>query len=245
MRGNRAPANEEQGLGYYQQSCRVEKMKIRNRETGELVEIDKDHLRIRRCQRRVHAWADLLKDYINDKSGHRLVMVTLTYRPGDEWHSNDIRAFMLTVRTQLKTNLLAYAWVAELQARGAVHYHVLLLVKRGTNIPKPDEAGWWNKGTSRIETSRSTFYIVTYTGKAYQKKGEFPVGLRMFAVWIAEGAISSVDRFLFRLSAVPEWFRQVLLMTGEHKAKYTRSPGGGWLFHEKVYRSQWVLVSIY
>jgi len=158
--------------------------------------IDSPLARVRRCQQRVMGWAEALpRDNRKVRRagkkiaiGPRLVMLTLTYRDADGWKPNDIRNFMLDLRKELGEGLLAYAWVLEVQKRGAPHYHVLLYVKRSTNIPKPDEK-LWKHGLSRIETAKSAFYIAKYTGKAYQKH-DLPSGARMFAVWIRKGAIS-------------------------------------------------------
>lgn len=155
--------------------------------------------RVSRLRRRIYAWANVLNVYLtNAKKGgkYRLVMVTLTYSPEKTrnfdtgevpenygWQPGHISEFMKTVRQNLnrrhqkngikyvEKNLLAYAWVAELQARGAVHYHVLLLVRRGTDIPYPDECGWWVYGSTRIEEARTAFYIVKYTSKGLQQEG--------------------------------------------------------------------------
>jgi hypothetical protein len=157
---------------------------------------DSPAARVRRCQRRVVGWAEALpRDPRRVRRaggkiaiGPRLVMLTLTYVDAEGWKPNDIRNFMLDLRKELGEALLAYAWVLEMQQRNAPHYHVLLYVKRGTDIPKPDEK-LWKHGMSRIETAKSAFYIAKYTGKAYQKHN-LPSGARMFAVWIKKGAIN-------------------------------------------------------
>jgi hypothetical protein len=143
---------------------------------------------------------------------------------------------MLKLRKQLRGNLLAYAWVAELQERGAVHYHVILVVNRGTSIPMPDKAGWWTWGSTKIQSANTPFYIAKYTGKEYQKEGPFPKGLRMFAVWVADSVIGEVERWEFRLSSLPAWFREVLrgLPTGD---RWRRAPGGGWEYQGLIYPS--------
>jgi hypothetical protein len=117
---------------------------VQNAETGEGWEIDPDAARLSRLRRRVHAWADALRDYTQDNRKYRKVMITLTYRPGVEWQPGHIRVFMRRLRKRLRAALVAYAWVAEMQRRGAVHYHVLLVVRRGASIPRPDDAGLWS-----------------------------------------------------------------------------------------------------
>jgi len=216
-------------------------MKVINDITGETIEIDKAKMRLARCQRRVHAWANLLSDYTKDTANYRVVMITLTYANIEDWRAGHIRAFMYVARRQLKSKLIAYAWVAELQKRGAVHYHVLLVCKRGANIPQPDKAGWWVMGSTRIETAKSMFYIVTYTGKEYQKVGKFPKGLRLFAVWASEKVLNGIARFIFKLTAIPAWLRAKILDTGNLGGKIKRVYGGGWRYDEKFYKSPWRL----
>lgn len=219
-------------------------MKAKNVNTGQIIEFSPRKARLRRVQKRVRSWAEVIQPFIQ-KVGvtHRMVMITLTYEGVNDWKKNDIREFMLRVRKELGKSLLAYSWVAELQKRGAVHYHVLLLVPKGTKIPKPDEAGWWEKGMSRIETAKSPFYILTYTGKEYQKVGIFPKGLRMFAVWVADGVVSAVTRWFFRLSTLPSWLVEEL--KGDLRivgAKFKRVPGGGWSVAGVVYKSPWEII---
>jgi hypothetical protein len=143
----------------------------------------------------------------------------------------------------LGSNLLAYAWAAELQKRGVVHYHVLLLVKRGTDIPYFDTAGWWPYGHSNITAARSPFYIVSYTKKSnYQKLGDFPKGLRIFAVWISPSILTDNSRWLFRLSALPKWLAVDLFHDGVFGKFPKRVKGGGWICDGQMYYSPWQII---
>jgi hypothetical protein len=216
-------------------------MKIRSKLTGETFEVSPHKSRVRRLQKRVKAWADVTKPLI-DKVGvdYRLVMITLTYSQVDGWRKNHIREFMLSLRGCLGGSLLSYAWVAELQKRGAVHYHVIVLVKRGTNIPLPDE--FWKHGVTRIETARSPFYLLTYTGKEYQKFGKFPKGLRLFAVWIGKDAIHELSRWFFKLSALPAWLMDCLKGSSVIGKPVRRREGGGWCCGDFSYFSPYELV---
>lgn len=215
-------------------------MKVQNKVTGQVIEISKRKSRLRRVQRRVKAWAEVIQPHI-DKVGkdNRLVMITLTYADAAAWKPGDMRKFMLDLRHELKSRLLAYAWVAELQQRGAVHYHLILLVKKGTNIPKPDESELWPYGSSRIETARSPWYILSYTGKEYQKAGVFPKGLRMFAVWISPKVVTGVTRWFFRLSAIPQWLSEVIKGADVVGSRFVRVAGGGWECAGTFYKSPW------
>ena len=72
------------------------------------------------------SWANFLQ---KETKGSSLWMVTLTYAGVDDWRPNHIREFMQAFRKLYKKKLVGYAWVAELQERGAVHYHVMVYLK--------------------------------------------------------------------------------------------------------------------
>jgi len=206
--------------------------KLQNMQTGEIIEFTATEARIGRLRRRVKAWCDSLAGELSDQKNNRLVMVTLTYKNVEDWRPNHIRDFLRAMRRGIKDNLVGYAWVAELQQRGAVHYHVLLLVKRRTYIPMPDKVGWWSHGSTKIETARTRYYILKYVSKA-KFQGEqgdwkdFPKGLRLFAVFVAKHALTGIARWTFRLSAVPRWFANMLIEC-YHGCDYLRLAGGGW-----------------
>lgn len=226
---------------------------------SEVICIDAHEARLSRCQRRVHAWATALPNAPRVvrranrklKIGPRMVMLTLTYSDIDAWEKNQIRDFMVELREEIGKGLYGYSWVLEMQKRGAPHYHVLLYVKRGTKIPKPDEK-MWKYGMSRIETVNTPFYICKYTSKksqkVYQKEG-FPPGARMFAVKIYQSDVPEEELFIFKISAVPAWLRPHLLevkaQTSE-EVKYRRYKGGGWLIVNtgEVICSTWKVISI-
>jgi hypothetical protein len=180
-------------------------------------------------RKRVHAWSEYLAPFVHDRNRFRLVMCTLTLAPGVEWHAGMIRYYMRAARRNLKDSLLGYAWVAELQKRGAVHYHVLLWVKVGTDVPKPDTSGWWPYGSSRRETARTVFYICKYTSKGLHKAGDTPCptlprGARLFAVWIAPNFTNEPRYWQFLLSKLPMWVVETLMAEYLY---YTAARGAG------------------
>jgi len=192
-------------------------------------------------RRRVGAWAQALEGVINDPR-YRVVMITLTYKRVDQWRPNHIRDFLLAYRKVLGKGLLAYAWVAELQKRGAVHYHVLLVVKRGAKMPYPDKGGYWLHGLSRVEEARTVYYILKYTGKQYQKAGEYPKGLRIFAVWLSRDAVGAVQYWSYRLSSLAGWLGEIVASVGDFTQWPRRVLGGGWWYCGSRWRSPWVVV---
>lgn len=205
--------------------------------------VNSQETRVKRCRVRVRSWADTLpklnrrwRRVLKRKNlGPRTVMVTLTYREVDSWRPNHIREFMKALRALLGSNLWGYAWVIEVQQRGAPHYHVMLHTAPGVAIPQPDSSGLWPHGSSRIETARKgPWYLVKYTGKAYQKE-QLPKGARMFAVQVYKTAATPDELFGFRLSAAPRWLQPFIEEARQEvgpTVRWMRYPGGGWLIKE-------------
>ena len=201
--------------------------------------------------RNVKAWAGALEWYLNNcgkgRWSHRLVMVTLTYHYGEDWRPLAISGYISKCRKHMRDQLLAYTWVAESQLRGAIHYHVLLLVKRGTDIPMPDSGGFWNEGSTRIETAHSPYYILTYTGKAYQKQGSLPKGARVTNGWIRPGLLRDDEMLVYREQKTPRWvlgcdceLRAKGLITGSRVITRT---GGRWYVNGVPVESGWVALT--
>jgi hypothetical protein len=146
--------------------------------------IDQFAIRLGKMKTRIFDWAMKVEKWREDNPS-RLVMLTLTYRKVGDYKPGHIGNYLRNVKIRLGKNLLAFAWVAELQKRGAVHYHVMLLVKPGTDIPKPDKRGYWVHGMSKIETAKTPYYLATYTGKEFQKDlAKYPKSCRLYAVSI-------------------------------------------------------------
>jgi hypothetical protein len=108
------------------------------------------------------------------------------------------------------------------------------VVRRGTSIPYPDRAGWWRYGSTRIETARTTHYIVKYAQKAkfLDEQGDlrqFPPGCRIFAVWLSPAFWSIVKRWRFRLTAIPAWLATYLAEDFRFfLCSWLANPRGGW-----------------
>jgi len=187
-----------------------------NYQTGQMAIIDTVKNRYNRMVNRIKSWAELINGVEGNK---RLVMVGLTYRPGEEWNPNDIREFMSKVKRKLGEKLLGYAWVSELQERGAIHYHVLMYFKKGTRFPLPDKSGWWKHGSSSVTSAKSPWYVLSYTKKAYQKNYEFfPSGARAFAVWIQDSLLSEKLRFV----SLKNWERAAVMSDGWESLSFWR-----------------------
>lgn len=149
---------------------------------GKAVIVDTFFSRHMRMRSRLAVWAMVALEY-RESHPSRMVMITLTYKRIRDWKANHIREYMKNLKQRLGDKLKMFAWVAEVQTRGAVHYHILLIVDKGSRIPMPDKSRMWSHGSSRIETARTPYYIMTYTGKEHQKDlARFPKGARTFAV---------------------------------------------------------------
>jgi hypothetical protein len=166
-------------------------------------------------------------------------MVTLTYADADGWEPRHISAFVQRVTEWLERrgHSYAYAWVLEMQKRGAPHYHVLFWLPCGVRLPKPDvregrqRSVLWAHGMTRIELARSPGYIVKYASKGDDKP--LPFRARLFGV----GAAERQWRCVARWSALPGWLRQ-LSAEGD---LFSRVAGAGWLNRStgEIHAYQW------
>jgi hypothetical protein len=111
-------------------------------------------------------------------------------------------------------------WKAEMQQRGAIHYHAMILQPPGERIPFPDEAGWWPWGSTKTETARMpAAYMAKYCGK---QTPPLPPGARMFGL---AGLPDSVKRPL-RAERLPRWIREAIPFE-ERLRGIQRIEGGG------------------
>jgi hypothetical protein len=157
------------------------------RSDGEVRVVDVFRARLEKMRKRISAWAEVVQIWRKDNPS-TLIMVTLTYRRVDGYDAGHIRTYINRVRGMLKDRLIAWAWVAELQKRGAVHYHLMMVVKKGTRIPMPDKHGHWEHGMSEVQRARTPYYLLKYVGKEHQKDfARYPKGCRTYAVSIGMG----------------------------------------------------------
>ena len=132
--------------------------------------------------------------------------VTLTYRPGTSWRARHVAQYCERVQKWAAQHgvEVPYVCVAELQERGAVHYHLVAWVPRHLSLPKPDKAGWWPHGSTRVETLRCG---AAYASK-YASKGEdgrsFPRGLRLHG----RGGLSVAEKMVVRWWCLAKWVRE-------------------------------------
>lgn len=147
------------------------------------VKVDRKAFRLQGMAKSIKTAARLLcEQHQRDGMRYRAAMITLTYREELAWEPRELSDFLMRCRKHLQRRGLAfrYVWVAELTKRGALHYHVLVWLPHGVKLPKPDSAGWWKSGLSRIEWARKAVgYLAKYASKATEENREFPRGCRI------------------------------------------------------------------
>ena len=217
--------------------------------TSQSVVLDTTLARVYRLKKGVMTTARLVNDRLRSSAVQWVpVMVTLTYADADAWRPDHISAFMDTVqkwagRKKLGHQLgvkLPYVWVAELQKRGAVHYHVLLWIPRRWRVPAPDKKGWWRHGSSNVQrVNNPVGYVAKYASK-FESKGqaEFPKGLRLHGI----GGLDKSERRIVAWWKLPKDMRQ----GAEGSCAFRRAVGGGWQNVDtgEVTPSQWGLAAV-
>ncbi len=144
-------------------------MRFYNRVTQQMLYINPLELRLSRLRKRLSLfanWASMADEMIAETDR---IMVTLTYRNIEDWQPKHVTQFLRKVKRVFGLDLFGYFWVAEMQQRGAVHYHVVQAVRHGARMPKPDEAGFWRHGLTRVELVR---HVYAYLSKYLQKDGQ-------------------------------------------------------------------------
>lgn len=144
--------------------------------------VDRQQSRLRKMKHGVLTNARLLSEQAS-RTGfrYRPVFITLTYRPGQSWQARHISYYLKSARQWMKRRGHPFrcVWTAEMQERGAVHYHVIVFLPLRMHLPKPDECGWWSYGKSNIKAARSAVgYIAKYASKGADGPA-FPPGVRI------------------------------------------------------------------
>lgn len=164
---------------------------------AETVEIDKAVARVTRLRKSLGVAAKCLHN-LGDRN-QRVWMLTLTYAGTNrDWSPRHISRFLDALRkwhySRTGAKKVRYVWVAELQKRGVIHYHVLVWLDDALTPPKPDRPWrqvvrgvpvWnppmWPHGMSnRQESTSPVAYVMKYASKIESKNvGGFPHGARI------------------------------------------------------------------
>lgn len=220
--------------------------------SGCSVELDTDVIRFSRMRRRLIVWARSINEWAKNvylpATGHMplIIGITLTYRE-NTWLPGHITNFIDHLRYHLAGKLLAYCWVAELQARGVPHYHVCLALAHDTtfqkkltdtnvDLPFPDAAGWWKHGYTWLTwqtklgkpLSASSRYLTKYLQKGFDSVHDFPKGMRLYGMsWPKD--LPEKSEFWRKLSVAPPavmlHIKGVMQWMGE---KIVEVPGWAW-----------------
>lgn len=157
----------------------------------------------------------------------RCVMLTLTYA-GDNssWSPLHVSELLKRIRQWLgrRDVPFRYAWVAELQKRGVIHYHVATWLPPDVDLPMPDRCGWWPHGMTRIETARAAVpYLMKYLSKGNKASDhKLPGGARAYGV----GGLGVFMRLARRWLSLPGFIKARADV--QESAEWRRVPGGGW-----------------
>lgn len=144
---------------------------------------------------------------------YRAWFVTLTYRDPLGWEPGHVRAFLTRMRAWCAARRLTlhYVWVAELQTRGAMHYHVVLWLPLPFRCPKPDVTGMWAHGMTQTELGIAPVpYLMKYCSKGSASTHAVPKGARIFGV----GGLPGDGRLIVSWLNLPGW-AQALHGVGE------------------------------
>jgi hypothetical protein len=190
--------------------------------------LDQRRARISRLRRAVGFSARAISAAL-DRPGfraHYVAMLTLTYRDGDDWRAEHVTSLLNHVRNYLRRagHRLRYVWVAELQKRGALHYHIALWLPFGFRIPMPDRQGWWPHGSTNIcEARKAVPYLLKYMSKGLDFAG-FPRHARINGV----GGLDHQFRRAKRWLGLPSFVKA----RSDIHDEWQRVKGGGWVSPE-------------
>ena len=152
-------------------------------EALQTVTIDQAALRVARMKRSLLTTTRLMDDLPSQVPGRpdRWAMITATYAPSEDWEPRHISDMLRQGRMFARDHefLFRYLWVLELTRAGRPHYHMALKLPAGVRLPKPDDAGWWPYGMTRIEYARHPVaYMAKYLSKM-DRVDHYPRGARI------------------------------------------------------------------
>ncbi len=228
--------------------------------------IDPVASRINRLRKGIITWARVSNDWAKcqriNGSGWWPAMLTMTYANGDSWEPKQIATFLKTLSKWLARRGIRspYVWSAELQKRGAIHYHIVIWLPRHGKqamkfpfekhkavdiFPYPDGCGWWPHGLTKVEWARKVGamgpYLAKYISKGAEHAHKLPKGSRIFG----RGGLplNTPQRAEARWWALPSWVRK---WTGDVWDGLMdiprRLPKGEWLWRGEIQRSPWIVV---
>lgn len=143
-------------------------------------------------------------------------MVTLTYVGVNDWRPDHISEATHQYRKHCARLGVPcrYLWVAELQQRGAVHYHFIAWLPKGVSMPHWDRPStsktgrpvkaFWSHGMTNVEQARTGVgYLMKYLSKM-EDTTCFPTHLRLYGV----GGLDTHARSIRGWYNLPEWAKR-------------------------------------
>jgi hypothetical protein len=199
--------------------------------TSDTLILNPKEIRHKRLYRSVKTSARLHEqDMQNGGFRFRAWFVTLTYRPDTDWQPLHITDTLKCVRQWCKRQCSAfrYVWVSEVQEKRqaregghCLHYHVLIFLPVGLNLPKFDKRGWWPHGhTQTVRAKKPVSYMAKYASKG--GNANHPKGARMHGT----GGLSSSSRLERAWWLCPAYVRD---HWQDPYLKPQRAHGGGWV----------------
>ncbi len=180
-----------------------------------VITIDPKQARVTRLRKGLGIAAKQLHNL--GSKNQQIWMQTLTYA-GDnrDWKPHHISRYLDDLRkwhyARTGSTKVRYAWVAELQQRGVIHYHVIIWLDGGLTPPKADmpwnskdrkgvkqwHPPMWPHGMSnRLRSTAPVAYLMKYASKIESKNvGSFPHGARIHGAGGLDASGRSIRRWV-------------------------------------------------
>lgn len=172
--------------------------------------------RVKRLRRNVYVAARLHSLADHGRRPPVAHFVTLTYVGVDDWRADHIADATEQFRRYCARRSVEcrYVWVAELQKRGAVHYHLIAWLPKGVPMPHWDKshlapsgrtvAPFWSHGMTNSQVAHSgVAYLMKYLSKV-SSDAVFPPHLRLYGC----GGLTSQARVTRCWYNLPEWAKR-------------------------------------
>lgn len=204
-----------------------------------MIVIDSRTARAERLRRALQAWAVEAGSF---PPGSGALLITLTFAQGDRDRAKgQIVRFVQALRDR---GIRCYFWFAELQKRGVIHYHLIIVGRRFLSHKWLSEI--WGLGWVWVEyvgLQNAFRYVLKYArklGKGYQ------VDYQAFSKLYRGFRIFSHNRlqdWFARSWKLPAWLRELVWERGEIPR---RLAGAGWVFLSsgELVRSPWRLLGV-
>ena len=88
-----------------------------------------------------------------------LAAVRLSYAPGRHFQAGDIDLLLAKLkgyrRYKAVPGVLAIFWIAEMQKRGELHFHLYIVMQNGCKLPMFDKKGLWPWGSTNVSKEKA------------------------------------------------------------------------------------------